>query len=159
MLIAFLIVSVVMGVIHRRLFLAGSFFVVLYCFPFTIMHEFSHFVAAFLTGGRPSSFTVWPRRSENGWILGSVRSIPTLLSSAPTALAPLGWLVIGYYAVALWDLRPLWIPEWMIVPIMYACSAASAPSWQDIKIALTHPLSLLLWIAIVYITVTILRTI
>ncbi len=159
MIIGFLFVSVVLGAIHRRLSSSGSFFVVIYCFAFTLMHEMSHFVAAFLTGGRPSSFTVWPRRSENGWVLGSVRSIPTLLSAAPTALAPLGWLVIGYYSVVLWDIRPVWVPEWLIVLIIYACSAACAPSWHDIRIALTYPLSLLLWIAIAFIAVTLSRSI
>jgi len=154
MIIGFLIASVVMGAIHRRLSSYGSFFAIMYCFPFTLMHETSHFVAALLTGGRPSSFSVWPRRSGNGWVLGSVRSIPTLLSTAPTALAPLGWLVIGYYSMSSWDIRPVWMPEWLIVAIVYACSAACTPSWQDIKIALTHPFSLLLWAAAAYIAVT-----
>ena len=149
MIIGFLIVSVVMGAIHRRLSSSGSFLAIAYCLPFTLMHEMSHFVAAFLTGGRPSSFSVWPRRTEKGWVLGSVRSSPTLLSTAPTALAPLGWLVIGYYVMAFWDIRPIWLPEWLIVAIVYACSAACAPSLQDFKIVLTHPLSLLFWSAIV----------
>ena len=132
---------------------------IFYCFPFTVMHEVAHYVAAFLTGGRPSSFSVWPRRSGKGWVLGSVRSVPTPLSAAPTALAPLGWLVLGYYSMALWDTRPVWMPEWMIVVIIYACSAACTPSWQDIKIALTHPFSLLLWSALTYIIVAVSRSI
>jgi hypothetical protein len=154
MLLGFLCASIVMGVIHRRLSASGWYFAILYCFPFTVMHEMSHFVAAFLTGGRPSSFSVWPRRSENGWVLGSVRSVPTLLSAAPTALAPLGWLVIGYYSMAFWDKRPVWMPEYLLIAIIYACSASCTPSWQDIKVALTHPFSLLLWTALAYIVVT-----
>ncbi len=157
-IIAFLIASVVMGAIHRRLSSSGSYLAILYCLPFTIMHELSHFVVAFLTGGRPSSFSVWPRRSGNGWVLGSVNSVPTLLSAAPTALAPLGWLVIGYYSMQYWNMRPAWVPEYLIVVVIYACTAACTPSWQDIKIALTHPFSLMIYVAAAYIIITVMST-
>ena len=159
LIVGFLIASVVMGAIHRLVSSSGSFLAILYCFPFTFMHEMSHFVAAFLTGGRPSSFSVWPRRSGSGWVLGSVSSIPTLFSAAPTALAPLGWLVIGYYSMALWDKRPVWMPEYLIVVIIYACAAACTPSWHDIKVALTHPFSVLLWTAMAYAAITLSRSI
>lgn len=154
----FLTASVVMGAIHRRLSASGSFIAILYSLPFTCMHEMSHFLAAFITGGRPSSFNLWPRRSGKGWVLGSVNSVPTLLSAAPTALAPLGWLVIGYYSMALWNIRPVWMPESLLVGILYACAAACTPSRQDFIVALTHPFSLLLWAAITYIGITLSRS-
>jgi hypothetical protein len=146
-----------MGAIHRRISSSGSYLAILYCLPFTIMHELSHFVAAFLTGGRPSSFSVWPRRSGNGWVLGSVSSVPTLLSAAPTALAPIGWLVVGYCSMQFWGMRPVWVPEYLIVVLIYACTAACTPSWQDIKIVMTHPFSLMIYVAAVYIIITIIR--
>ncbi len=151
LIIGFMAAAVVMGAIHRRLSSSGSFLVILYCLPFTIMHEAAHFVVALLTGGRPSSFSVWPRREGNRWVLGSVTAVPTVLSAAPTALAPLGWLVIGYYAMAQWAFRPVWLPEYLIVVVLYACTAACTPSWQDIKVALKHPVSLLLWGGAAYI--------
>jgi hypothetical protein len=80
-----------------------------------------------------------------------VNAVPTLLSAAPTALAPLGWLLIGYYAIVLWDIRPVWVPQYLIVLIIYACSAACTPSWQDIKVALKHPFSMLIWVMVAYI--------
>lgn len=153
-IIGFLALSMVMGGVHRRLSSSGSFFTILYCVPFTVMHELSHFVGAFLTGGRPSSFSVWPERKGKRWILGSVNAVPTILSAVPTALAPLGWLVIGYYAMAAWDFRPVWVPEYLIVVVLYACAAACTPSWQDIKVALTHPFSLLLWAGTAYMAMT-----
>lgn len=155
LIIPFLIVFVVMGALHRRLSSSGSLLALLYCLPFTIMHEMSHFVVALLTGGRPSAFSVWPRRSGNGWVLGSVSSVPTLLSAAPTALAPLGWLLVGYYAMLSWDMRPVWLPEYLLVVVLYACAAACAPSRQDITVALTHPLSLLIFVAVVYIVIAV----
>lgn len=147
--IGFLVVAAGMGAIHRHLSSSASFIAILYCLPFTLMHELSHFVAAFLTGGRPSSFSIWPRRAGGGWVLGSVNAVPTILSAVPTALAPLGWLVIGYYLLQYWDSRPVWVPEYLIVVALYACTAACTPSWQDIKVAMRNPLSLILWVGVV----------
>lgn len=146
--------SVLMGTIHRRVSSSGSIGAILYCLPFTILHELSHFVVAFITGGRPSSFSVWPKKSGNGWVLGSVTAVPTLLSAAPTALAPLGWLVIGYYVMISWSVQPSRVPGYLIAGVLYACSAACMPSWQDIKMALKHPASLLLWTGAAYIAYT-----
>ncbi|MEI7815813.1 MAG: M50 family metallopeptidase [Desulfuromonadales bacterium] len=156
-IVGFLVASLVLGAVHRRLSSSGSFLAILYCLPFTIMHELSHFVAALLTGGRPSSFSVWPRRSGNGWVLGNVRFVPTLLSAVPTALAPLVWLVVGYYSMVLWDVRPVWVPEYLLVAILYACTAACTPSWQDIKVALANPFSLLIYVAAAYIIAKVMR--
>jgi hypothetical protein len=116
------------------------------------MHELSHYFVALLTGGQPSSFSVWPKRVGNVWILGSVKATPTILSAAPTALAPLAWLAIGYSILVTWNLQLLHLSGYIIVVILYACSAACIPSWQDIKVALKHPLSLLLWMGGAYIS-------
>ena len=151
LLVGFIVVSMVMGAIHRRLTSSGSILAVLYCLPFTILHELTHFLVAFFTGGRPSSFSVWPKRVGQGWVLGSVSSVPTIISAAPTALAPLLLLALGYYAMSLWAIRPPWVPEYLILGILYACSAACIPSWQDMKVALKHPFSLLLWVSVAYI--------
>jgi hypothetical protein len=145
-IIGFLAASVVVGALHRRLSSSGSFFAILYCLPFTFMHELAHFLVAFITGGRPSSFSIWPKRAGGRWVLGSVNAAPTILSAAPTAFAPLGWLVIAYYVMVLWDFRPVWVPEYLIVVVLYACSAACTPSWQDIKVAIRNPFSLILWV-------------
>jgi len=37
--------------------------------------------------------------------------------------------------------------------IVYACSAACTPSWQDIKVVLTHPLSLIVWVGVAYVAI------
>lgn len=148
--IGFLVASIVMGAIHRRISSSGSFLAILYCLPFTVMHEAAHFVVAYLTCGRPSSFSVWPKRVGGGWLLGSVTAVPTLLSAAPTAFAPLGWLVIGYNVMQFWEFRPVWLPDYMVVVILYSCSAACTPSWLDIKIAIKHPISLLVWVSAAY---------
>jgi hypothetical protein len=42
--------------------------------PGTLLHEMSHFLVAALTGGRPSSFSVIPRRVGAAYVLGPGRS-------------------------------------------------------------------------------------
>ena len=147
-LAGYLLVALLCGACHRRLSSSPSLLVLLYCLPFTIMHESAHLVAAFLTGGQPSSFTVIPRRRGNGWVLGSVSTVPTLLSACPTALAPLGWLLFGYLAMIGWERRPTALPEYLLPVILYACAAASLPSRQDMRVLGKNPLSLLLWLGV-----------
>ena len=144
-LLGYLVLSLVLGVCHRRFASPASFLTILYCLPFTIMHEASHLVAAFITGGRPSSWSILPRRKGRGWVLGSVTSVPTLLSACPTALAPLVWLLIGYGAMVFWEQRPHWMPDYLLPVLLYCCAASCVPSRQDLRILFKYPLSLLLW--------------
>lgn len=118
--------------------------------PITIMHELAHYMAALLLGGKPIGFTLWPKRENGTWRLGSVTAKVTILSAAPTALAPLLWLLVagvlmagraGLAGESLSMLCGIYVAAYM-------CAAASIPSWQDLKVAITHPLSLILWVAI-----------
>ena len=90
----------------------------------TICHELSHFVAGFLTGASPGSFTVIPRRKGQHWELGSVTlKRVRWYNAAPTALAPLVILVIPF-ALAWWRTRA---PHWRFEPIDLAIAFALAP--------------------------------
>lgn len=70
--------------------------------PGTVAHELLHYLAGLLTGAKPVSLSVIPRRKlEGGWLLGSVsfarlrwwNSVPVGL--APLALIPAGgWIFI-----------------------------------------------------------------
>lgn len=69
--------------------------------PGTLAHELLHFLAGWLTGAKPVSLSVIPRRKpEGGWILGSVaftrlrwwNSVPVGL--APLALVPAGGVLL-----------------------------------------------------------------
>lgn len=135
------------GLIHRRIAKYGSFFLVLSNLPITMMHELAHYMSALLLGGAPTGFCLWPKREHGRWQLGSVTARVTLISAAPTALAPLLWLFVGGMLLAK---RPVLSYEALpmlcgIYVAAYMCAAASIPSWQDVKVALMHPLSLLLW--------------
>lgn len=135
------------GYIHRRIAQNGAFFLVLSNLPITVMHELAHFVAALLLGGRPSGFSLWPKREGGGWRLGSVTARATMFSAVPTALAPLLWLPVGGLilinrAYLAGDSLPLLCGTYLGA---YLGVAASIPSWQDLYVAITHPLSLLFW--------------
>lgn len=71
----------------------------------TICHELAHFVAGFLSGARPASLTVIPKRQGQQWRLGAVALTRVRWwNAAPAALAPLVLLAIPL-AVAWWRTR------------------------------------------------------
>ncbi len=141
---------VLIGIIHRQIAKQGTFFLVLSNLPITITHELAHYMTALMLGGKPTGFSLWPKRENGMWRLGSVTARATLLSAAPTALAPLLWLLVGgLLLVERTALTGESMPMLCCIYLAaYICVAASIPSWQDIKVAIMHPLSLLLWGAI-----------
>ncbi|HET9763640.1 MAG TPA: hypothetical protein VFR50_09005 [Casimicrobiaceae bacterium] len=118
--------------------------------PGTIAHELMHLVVGFVLRARPQGFTIWPRRSTDGWRLGAVsfRSIGLLngafVALAPLLLLPLAWLGLIYV------LAPLWVEGrwgwWLLAGYLAATVLfAALPSFQDLRIG---ALSLLLYAAI-----------
>lgn len=118
--------------------------------PGTIAHELTHLVVGFLFHATPHGFSIWPRRSGNGWILGCVsfRNIGLLngafVALAPLLLLPLAWLCLIHVLVPLW-IESQW--GWWLLAGYLAATAlfAALPSFQDIKLG---GLSLLLYAAI-----------
>lgn len=105
----------------------------------TTCHELAHFMVGFITGARPQSLTVIPRRSGRDWHLGSVMfSNVCWYNAAPAALAPFLILLIPL-AVALWRTRDGLHFEvfdvalaLLLAPQFISCW----PSWVDWKISL-----------------------
>ena len=91
----------------------------------TICHELAHFLAGLLTGARPASFTVIPRRVGQHWELGSVMLTRVRwYNAAPAALAPL-LVILLPLAVASWRTRP----GWTFQPVDLAIAFALAPQF------------------------------
>jgi len=119
--------------------------------PGTIAHELMHLVVGFVLRARPQGFSLWPRRSADGWVLGAVsfRSIGLLngafVALAPLLLLPIAWLGLIYVLVPLWvEGRWGW---WLLAGYLAATALfAALPSFQDFRIG--GP-SLLLYAAIV----------
>ncbi|MHB8622353.1 MAG: hypothetical protein ACYC9J_05820 [Sulfuricaulis sp.] len=108
-------------------------------FPATAVHELTHLGAALLLNGKPAGLSLIPRRSDSGYVLGSLRCANVrwynglFIGLAPlvlfvVALALLEWRTRG--SVTISHVEALW--AYAIACLIYA----AFPSWQDIKMAL-----------------------
>lgn len=118
----------------RRL---GALFL-LTSFPVTVAHELTHLLAGLLSNGRPSQLRLLPRRSADGYVLGSVTcSNVRWYNGLVIGLAPL-LLLPAAAALLLWRIRTGAGVALAELPWLYliACLAyASLPSWQDLRVA------------------------
>lgn len=144
-----LAVSVILTLLLLTRRLGAVYFVT--TFPVTLAHELTHLLLGFVTYGQPCGFRVWPRRSANGYVLGSVscRNVRwyngLFIGLAPMLLLPC--------ALALLILRLRAAPEVNATEAVWAYAVAcltyaSLPSWQDIRVALASSWLLIAAIAI-----------
>lgn len=62
----------------------------------TFLHELMHFCVGFLLNAKPVSFSLFPRKAEGGYVLGSVQfSNLSWYNTIPTAMAPLLLIVVA----------------------------------------------------------------
>lgn len=132
-----LAVSVILALLLLTRRLGVIYFVT--AFPVTLAHELMHLLLGFVTHGQPCGFRVWPRRSANGYVLGSVscRNVRwyngLFIGFAPVLLLPCA------LALLIWRLHAA--PEVTAAEAAWAYAVAcltyaSLPSWQDIRVAL-----------------------
>ncbi|MBT1072413.1 hypothetical protein [Pelotalea chapellei] len=147
-----LVPLVLIGLTHKWVACRGSLLLMISNLPMTIMHELAHFTVALLLGGNPSAISIWPVRNGKRWQLGNVTFRPTVLSTAPTALAPLLWLIVGGYLLLNKNGLAEGSLAWLcgIYLCAYVCISASIPSTQDIRIILRNPMSLMVWASVFY---------
>lgn len=139
---------VLIGLLHRWISQWGKFFLVVSNLPISLAHELAHYLTALALGGQPSGFTIWPEiDKDKRWVFGSISFRPTMLSALPTTLAPLLWLPVGgllllsRVELAQGSLEKLCL----VYLVAYVCIAASIPSFMDIKVAVTNPMSVMFW--------------
>ncbi len=111
----------------------------------TILHEAMHLLTGIVLGAKPTSVNLLPRRTENGWILGSVSfSRLTIWNAAPVAFAPLGLLGIAWLLYQHWMLPAFAagvFTEWIFAGYIVACAIFSCcPSTTDIKVGMVSVL-------------------
>ncbi len=136
---------------------AGSFWLICYALPGTILHELTHFLVALVTGGRPCGFSIIPRQREGVlsdgstrrvWVLGSVSlGNAGIFSAVPTAIAPLGLIVIAWFLYRHWF---SWFPAdtshtIFLYLVIYLFCYSAIPSRQDLKIAFSSFPGILLY--------------
>ncbi len=102
--------------------------------PGTLAHETLHYLAGLLTGAKPVSFSVLPRRRlEGGWVLGSVAFARLRWwNSVPVGLAPLALVPAGVYVFFHSTAWPGWSAEsagWKLLAVQ--CLIAGWPSPRD----------------------------
>ena len=84
--------------------LRKKFLFFIFVLPGTIMHELAHFIMAILLNGKPSSFSLIPKKENNSYTLGSVscKNITfynaLFIGLAPLVLIPLS-LFFGYLSI------------------------------------------------------------
>lgn len=108
--------------------------------PATVAHELAHWLVAQVTRSRPGFPSLWPRRNEKGWVLGSVTFSASFWSAGLVALAPL--LVLGPLSVwGLW-LRAKGQPaDEFLAGVGFAYTLwGSIPSSSDWALAAKYPL-------------------
>ena len=142
-----LMLVIVLAAVHGRIGTAGPLWQILYALPATLLHELSHLLVAFVTGGHPTGFSIIPtprfttltdgsvRRS---WVLGSVTIRNAgIIASLPTGLAPLLLIPIAWFLYHHWF---AWFPADLYHTLflyltVYLCTAGAIPSTQDLRVA------------------------
>lgn len=105
----------------------------------TWLHEMMHLIYGLVLGAKPVSFSLWPKRVEGGWVLGSVGFTRlTIWNAAFVAFAPLTLVVIGV-ALFQWWLVPAYVAgsytQWFISGYLVACCFFSClPSSTDVRV-------------------------
>lgn len=107
--------------------------------PGTFSHELVHFMVGSVLLAKPAGFSIWPKRAEGGWVLGSVsfRKVNVFngafVALAPMLLFPLAWLCLTRMAAPFWTTGQ-W--GWWLLSGYFISTIllAATPSRQDIKL-------------------------
>ncbi|MEC8201048.1 MAG: hypothetical protein VX085_16000, partial [Pseudomonadota bacterium] len=114
----------------------------------TIFHDFIHYIFGLILGARPTRFSLLPKATESGYVLGSVsfaglrgwQAPPVAL--APLVLLPVAYLIEQYF----FSYVPFNLATYFAYVFTLVVTIENAlPSIADIKVATSSPLSLFLW--------------
>ena len=160
-----LVLVIFLATMNGRAGRMGSFWMILFSFPATVLHELSHWLVCLVLGGGPTGFTILPElvecHMEDGslrkkWRLGSVGiSKPGVLSTFPSALAPLLYVPVAFLVYLKWV--ELFAPSLENTLLMYVSIflllSSAVPSGQDIKTAFSNLGSLVMYVGLIAPTV------
>jgi hypothetical protein len=131
----YLVPSFALAFLIRFLSASHPFFFI-FTLAGTICHELAHFLAGLVTGARPTSFSVIPKRNGRNWRLGSVTlSRLTWYNAAPSALAPLVLLLIPVVAAWFrtrgnWSFEPLDLALTLVLAPQFLSFWPSPDDWK-----------------------------
>lgn len=119
--------------------------------PGTILHEIMHFIVGLLLNAKPCNFTLFPRRNENGYVMGSVGFTNiTFYNAIPASMAPLMLLPIGFYLnrYFLPNMAPTFTNYVLYVLLQTIIIENALPSSADFKVARMYFLGIIMYTAI-----------
>ena len=148
-----ILLVICLAVMQGRVGRSGAFWQIAWALPGTILHELSHLLVAAVTGGRPTGFSIVPRRDRTPgrWILGSVTiSRPGPVSALPSGLAPLSLNLVACYLYLGWrHWFPADLPHTLLeYGAIYLFAYSSIPSGEDLRVAFSSPLGVVLYAAL-----------
>ena len=135
----YLILMVIVLVHLKNATYRSMFMSALINIPGTILHELMHYIVGLVLNARPCNFTVFPRKSPDGYyVMGSVgfRNV-TFYNAVPSALAPLFLLVIGFYINRYYLplMQPTMVNYVLYVLLQTIIIENAMPSGADFKVA------------------------
>jgi hypothetical protein len=128
-----------------------SFIKIILLLPGTILHEFLHFIIGFVLNGKPTGFSLIPKRTKSGYILGSVsfKNI-TFYNAFPIAIAPVFSLIPAFYLFYLIQTQIDIQVKLLYCYLIWTFLKSSLPSTQDIKVMFMYPFGLALYLGVIY---------
>ena len=110
-----------------------------------------HFIVGLLLNAKPCNFTLFPRRNENGYVMGSVGFTNiTFYNAIPASMAPLMLLPIGFYLnrYFLPNMAPTFTNYVLYVLLQTIIIENALPSSADFKVARMYFLGIIMYTAI-----------
>lgn len=144
----FLILLVVMILCLKRRTYRSMFLAALINIPGTILHETAHFIVGLLLWAKPTTFSLFPKKSGDTYTMGSVgfRNI-AFYNAFPSAMAPLALLWAAFWfnnwyltnaKITIWNYLVFILLETVIIE-------NAVPSSTDFRVAFSRPLGILLY--------------
>ena len=116
--------------------------------PGTFLHEMSHYLVGLFLNTYPTSFDLFPKKRDGGYVMGSVgfRNVQ-FYNAIPSAMAPLLLLIAGYYFNRWFfsNVKITYLSYISYVLLQTVIIENAVPSTQDFKVAFSYPLGVLLY--------------
>lgn len=126
-------------------------FLLIFNFPGTVVHELSHFILGLIFLAKPKNYTLIPKKTENGYVLGSVSFTNIRWYNAiPIGMSPLILLPLSLYLIfILININMTNIEFFIYTYIISSILISSKPSTTDIYVALESKIGILFYLAII----------
>lgn len=147
----YLILLVVILVHLKNATYKSMFLCALINLPGTILHETMHFLVGLVLNAKPCNFTILPRKTERGYVMGSVGFTNiTFYNAVPSSMAPLLLLPIGFYLnrYLLPSMNPTFTNYVLYVLLQTIIIENALPSSADFKVAKMHFMGIVMYIAL-----------